>query len=651
MPQVNGGIYVIRCTEKTRGFMAELIRRSAEAPGALHDQEHLNAMLGLSTAPLADPMTAVFNADDPMRYEILPDEQYIWAHNLLDKRPEQVCFHHAVATTGVATKVAQLASVRAALELGLRDGRVSRQLTSLRRDGCDGAGLSLRAYAEGHVPTVVGWQQSEPGLAALLGLEEPDNLDDEIEFVRRLARGDEPGTLCMAILLPAPAAHADNTAEAVETKEVACVTGVATQATPYVLAGTVSARLHLPESYPLLGIEGELPSAGAAALLASSLTSDAGCPPPLDVEVEVEIERTHRRRGLGRTAVELLLESLSRCLPEATTAVAKFPKENEAAGRFWEVAGFANARTCAALGQVELRRTPLSPSSPTAQWPAFYINLDSRADRRSQMETVLRRAGLRPQRMAARTLVDKEVCAAQQACPGKPAGWHANAASHAAIWTQIAASVGPESDLRAQIAVDPTTALQLHFIFEDDVVLHAAWVPMLDQLLRRLLDSTRQPSPGAGSADMPESVAASAQPVRAASEGCGCDPHDSVIDCVMLDGLFLSGELSATHGWLGPTQYGAHRAVGVGFSSAYALTPSAARWLLCRRKADPYHNAEAYLGMLQEERGRCWTHFPRLAIQRWDELASSVSELSPQAMRKWYQEQYFPRCPPCLYGL
>ena len=55
--------------------------------------------------------------------------------------------------------------------------------------------------------------------------------------------------------------------------------------------------------------------------------------------------------------------------------------------------------------------------------------------------------------------------------------------------------------------------------------------------------------------------------------------------------------------------------------------------------------------MLQEERERTWTHVPRLAVQRWDEAASSVSphSLSPPAMREWYEQNYFPRYPRELY--
>ena len=43
---------------------------------------------------------------------------------------------------------------------------------------------------------------------------------------------------------------------------------------------------------------------------------------------------------------------------------------------------------------------------------------------------------------------------------------------------------------------------------------------------------------------------------------------------------------------------GPQRALGVASSSAYALTPDAARWLLQRREERPHQNVESYLMML-----------------------------------------------------
>ena len=124
-------------------------------------------------------------------------------------------------------------------------------------------------------------------------------------------------------------------------------------------------------------------------------------------------------------------------------------------------------------------------------------------------------------------------------------------------------------------------------------------------------------------------------------------PHEDgcPLDAVLLDGLTMVGEASAEHGWLGASVEGPHRALGVAFSSAYALTPSAARWLLARYSEKPGCSTEAYLMQLQEERGRCWYHTPRLALQRWDEAESTVSgtRLSPASMREWYERHYFTR--------
>ena len=49
---------------------------------------------------------------------------------------------------------------------------------------------------------------------------------------------------------------------------------------------------------------------------------------------------------------------------------------------------------------------------------------------------------------------------------------------------------------------------------------------------------------------------------------------------------------------------------------------------------------------LAEERERCWTHLPRLALQRWDEDASSVcGQQTGASMRRWYEKNYFKRFP------
>ena len=53
------------------------------------------------------------------------------------------------------------------------------------------------------------------------------------------------------------------------------------------------------------------------------------------------------------------------------------------------------------------------------------------------------------------------------------------------------------------------------------------------------------------------------------------------------------------------------------------LTPEAAKWLLARMVERPGSSTEAYLMQLAEERNRCWTHLPRLALQRWDETTAA----------------------------
>ena len=613
---VNGGLYLLRCNARMRAFMEELIRCSSTAPGALHDQEHLNRLLGLggrsSGGQGADGPLSTGVGWGGVRYAILPEEEYIWATNLMRKDLTRVAFHHAVAETGVVGKVRQLVRVRAEVGLCARDGRPATQLASLRCDGCGvQSKLHLRPYTTAHVPVVVGWQHSEPELIPLLGLDEADDVDSEIECVRSLERGEQPCMLCLAVMAPQVQPPS---ATSKDTKGVLC--------------GTVSVRLELPRAFPNLpedGSGGEAERAAAAALATDLFKEDASGTPPLEAEVEIEMEKSHRRRGFGREALEMVLCQLSIALPELEYAIAKVPIANAVARAFFESAGFGEVHTCTALGHVELRRrlvgdTAVSVRSPLLP-PAYYINVDARTDRRLQIEAALRRGGLDPTRVSACTPADEEVQWLARICPGKLIGWHANAASHIAVWRRIAEGAGQEVG-----TADGPPPLSL--VFEDDVVLHRDW----QRLLARTLEAAARSEP------MPQSVAdersADASAVTVA-EG------SNVIDAIFLDGLFMVGEASAEHGWLGPRNEGPQRALGVVFSSAYALTPDAARWLLQRHAEQPGSNAEAYLMQLQEERGRCWTHAPRLALQRWDEEASSVSELSPVAMHRWYERNYF----------
>jgi hypothetical protein len=264
---------------------------------------------------------------------------------------------------------------------------------------------------------------------------------------------------------------------------------------------------------------------------------------------------------------------------------------------------------------------------------AYYINLDARLDRREQMERELRKAGLAvvATRVAALTPQDSEVAAMASEFPGKGAGYHANAASHAHVW--------------ARVAKESTDGAALTLIMEDDIVLHKDWVALLRTALGDIhghAGEVGHSSGGGGgsSSSMPSSTS-------------GESPQEAppTIDCVLLDGLFVTGEISAEFGWLGPPAEGTHRAECVAFSSAYALTPAAAQWLLDRRVERPGSSTEAYLMMLQEDRGASWTCLPRLALQRWDEAASSVAGAGGASnMRKWYEDNYFPRFPWSLYA-
>ena len=270
-------------------------------------------------------------------------------------------------------------------------------------------------------------------------------------------------------------------------------------------------------------------------------------------------------------------------------------------------------------------RSPLLPSefspllpSASNQVLSFYLNLESRSDRRSQMEAMLSARRLRAQRVPAATVRDAEVLCMARAHPGKATGYLANLASHTSVWERVAAQ--------------EDTSLAL--IFEDDVLLHRDWWA----LLHASLCAIAKKGTGVGSDSGDTGIVRS-------------DMGSSAFDCLLLDGLYITGETSAERGWLGPDTEGVHAADGVAFSSAYALTPAAARWLLDRRAARPGSSTEAYLMQLQEERRATWTCLPRLALQRWDEAVSSVSgSAGCGSMRGWYEKNYFPRWPWALYA-
>ena len=219
------------------------------------------------------------------------------------------------------------------------------------------------------------------------------------------------------------------------------------------------------------------------------------------------------------------------------------------------------------------------------------------------------------QRVEAITFDDAEVAALCTEFPGKAKGYHANACSHSRVWEKVALLDAIQCDSLAS-----TRELPWGLVLEDDVCLHQDWQSMLEKATAAI-----------GRMDLASEVAA--------------------VDCFLLDGLFVTGEASAEFGWLGPPQEGPHLADGLAFSDAYACTPEAARWLLERRNERPGSSTESYLMQLAEERGRCWTHLPRLALQRWDEDASSVcAQQTGNSMRDWYTKNYFKRFPWSLYA-
>ena len=99
---------------------------------------------------------------------------------------------------------------------------------------------------------------------------------------------------------------------------------------------------------------------------------------------------------------------------------------------------------------------------------AVFINLDSRLDRREQMEAMLTARALPYDRISALTPADPGVAAVVAEFPGHPAGHHANSATHAAVWERIVRAA--DATATRLDGVQPPLTL----VLEDDVLLHVS---------------------------------------------------------------------------------------------------------------------------------------------------------------------------------
>ena len=296
-----------------------------------------------------------------------------------------------------------------------------------------------------------------------------------------------------------------------------------------------------------------------------------------------------------------------------------------------QAAARAAARAVArAAAQAAAQASTAPTASATVPHPAdcpvgggaYYINMAARVDRRRQMEAMAASSGIALRRVEAATPTNCAVVAeAMDEFPGKPPAYLANAESHAAVWALIAGGDdgGGGGERVAGAGEEEEEEEEMVLVLEDDVCMHSDWSGLLAAALTR---------------------------IRAAEPPGACAPGTGLVDCFLLDCIFVTGFQCAQHGWLGPPEEGEHRADGTAFSDAYALSRSAAHWLLARRAAKPGCSAESYLMQLATARSRCWTHLPRLAVQRWDD--SDVAA-SADGMARWYDENYFPRFARSLY--
>ena len=99
------------------------------------------------------------------------------------------------------------------------------------------------------------------------------------------------------------------------------------------------------------------------------------------------------------------------------------------------------------------------------------------------------------------------------------------------------------------IAADPDeNAMTL--IMEDDVVLHTQWKSLLQAALSSIYSNGRGPSSS-------DSCSAGIRANGRATEAESIDERQPPqLDCLLLDGLYVTGEISAEYGWLGPPSEG-----------------------------------------------------------------------------------------------
>ena len=93
----NGGFYVVRNSEKSRAFLAEVVERMLSTKNKYADQEILNELLASNKYGL--------------KHDKVRGEHCVWGQGVTAVTKEAI-FHHAVCTRGAQEKVVQMRQVR-----------------------------------------------------------------------------------------------------------------------------------------------------------------------------------------------------------------------------------------------------------------------------------------------------------------------------------------------------------------------------------------------------------------------------------------------------------------------------------------------------------------------------------------------------------
>jgi len=238
-----------------------------------------------------------------------------------------------------------------------------------------------------------------------------------------------------------------------------------------------------------------------------------------------------------------------------------------------------------------------APPPPALRWPCFFINLKSRPDRRRRMERMLRGHGVAAVRVDAVPKEAPPVRAILEEFPAKRAGNVACSLSHFEAWRRVLA-----------LPAGQRAAL----VLEDDVRFLRGWRQQLEAHVHQMEQ---------------------AEPAE-----LGMESWESW-DIFYLDCAHGSGWDFGLRGL--------QSACNVMYTDAYMITKEAARAALAMVEEDDSLDVEGVLLALQD-RGRCFTTLPKLALQRWDD-SDIQSGGRVRGIAKWYATSYHATFQEALY--